>query len=144
MPRPAGLHSEAVPLDVLVVDDEPLIRWMLRRGLLARGHRVTEAGDAAHALEVLASHEGPFDVVLLDYVLPDRHDLSLLQDVRRNAPRSAIVMMTASADSDLRHAARTIGAWDVIDKPFDVDRLLAMAELAARPDALTPPEAPRV
>src|SRR6188508_1416947 len=82
-------------LVVLVVDDEPLIRWSLRQALLDRGHLVSTAATGAEALHEVSNAARPFDVVLLDYRLPDRQDLTLLEDVRRLSPGSVVVMMTA-------------------------------------------------
>lgn len=125
--EPASRH-----LNVLVVDDEPLIRWSLRRGLGARGHRVAEAGDAAQALELLGAEPDRFDVVLLDYRLPDRQDLTLLDEVRRMAPGSAVLMMTAYGDSGMRSEALQMGALTVVDKPFQVSSFVALIESADR------------
>ena len=71
---------------VLVVDDEALIRWSLAEMLGERGYAVTEAGDARMAVAAIERAEEPFDVVLLDYRLPDSADLRLLEKVRRLAP----------------------------------------------------------
>src|SRR5688572_11428571 len=80
---------------VLVVDDEALIRWSLAEMLGERGYTVTEAGDARMALAAIENAEEPFDVVLLDYRLPDSADLRLLEKVRHLAPSSQVIMITA-------------------------------------------------
>ena len=69
-------------LRVLVVDDEPLIRWSLAETLEQSGHAVVEAGDAASAIRTVSAGD-PFDVVLLDYRLPDSNDLNLLATIRK-------------------------------------------------------------
>jgi DNA-binding NtrC family response regulator len=120
-------------LDVLVVDDETLIRWSLRRGLSRRGHRVTEVGDAAQALEALSVDADRFDVVILDYRLPDRQDLTLLAEIRRRAPRAAVWIMTAFADAPMRTEALALGARAVIDKPFQVNSFIASIESGRTP-----------
>src|SRR5436190_3631557 len=81
-------------LRVLIVDDEPLIRWSMAETLVQTGHAVTEAGDARETVQCLALGPTP-DVILLDYRLPDSNDLTLLETIRRVAPSSAVVMMTA-------------------------------------------------
>jgi two-component system NtrC family response regulator len=116
------------PANVLIVDDEPLIRWSLRRGLTRRGHQVTEAGDGAEALRQLAAQPGRFTVVVLDCRLPDSQDLSLLQDVRRLAPGAAVLMMTAFSDPGMRSDALALGARIVIDKPFQVSAVVSLIE----------------
>src|SRR5262245_24041311 len=97
-------------LTVLIVDDEPLIRWSLQRGLSRRGHAVVEAKTAAEALALVTADPHRFAVTILDYRLPDSQDLSLLRDVRRIAPDIAVVMMTAYGDEDMRNGALAIGA----------------------------------
>ena len=65
---------------VLVVDDEALIRWSLAEMLGERGYEVTEAGDGRMAVAAIENAAEPFDVVLLDYRLPDSADLRLLEN----------------------------------------------------------------
>jgi DNA-binding NtrC family response regulator len=122
-------------LDVLVVDDETLIRWSLRQGLSRRGHRVTEAGDGAQALEALSIDAGRFDVVILDFRLPDCQDLTLLAEVRQRAPRAAVWMMTAFGDTSMRAGALALGARAVIDKPFQVNSFIARIESGSASDS---------
>lgn len=130
-PKAAPISSrtgENPAVDVLVVDDEPLIRWSLKTGLTRRGHRVTEAADGATALKLVTEHPARFNVVLLDYRLPDRQDLSLLRDIRQAGPTCRVIMMTAFADQSMREEAVSIGALAVIDKPFQVAAVIEMVE----------------
>ena len=71
-------------LKVLVVDDEPLIRWSLAETLEASGCTVVEASDATTTHKLI--HDGGIDVVVLDYRLPDSNSLDLLAAVRRAPP----------------------------------------------------------
>lgn len=107
-------------LDVLVVDDESLIRWAISRTLAGAGHHVREAPDAASAVALLKSGEPLPDVILLDYRLPDTHELDLLATVRRLSPGSTIVMMSADPPA-LMTKAFALGASSVMQKPFDMD-----------------------
>src|SRR2546426_9517757 len=70
-------------LRVLIVDDEPLIRWSLAETLTDSGHSVIEAGDGEVAVHSLTHGDRPFDVVLLVYRLPYSNDLNLLSTSRR-------------------------------------------------------------
>ena len=115
-------------LAVLVADDEPLIRWSLRQALLDRGHSVATAATGADAINEVANAARPFDVVILDYRLPDRQDLSLLEDVRRLSPKSVVVMMTAFGEDNMRSGARERGARAVVDKPFQVTSVVSLIE----------------
>jgi DNA-binding NtrC family response regulator len=111
---------------VLVVDDEALIRWSLGELLGERGYAVTEAGDARMALSAIENAPQPFDVVLLDYRLPDSGDLRLLEKVRRLLPQARVIMITAHTSPELAQGAVALGAYRVISKPFEVD---SVAEL---------------
>ena len=111
-----------MPRRILVVDDEPLIRWCISETLGAAGHGVTEAQDAASALKALADMPEP-DVILLDLRLPDSSDLGLLEKIRALAPAAAVVVMTAFGTSDITAGALSLGARGVLTKPFDMQDL---------------------
>jgi len=122
--------EKPAPLAILVVDDEPLIRWSLREALRSRGHEVATAGTGTEALRAVAADPTHFDVVILDYRLPDRQDLSLLEDVQAAAPDVAVLMMTAFADDDMRVRALARGVRAVVDKPFQVKTFVSLIESA--------------
>jgi DNA-binding NtrC family response regulator len=109
-------------LRILVVEDEPLIRWSIAETLGDEGHTVMEATDAASAVRALDNEDG-IDVVLLDYQLPGSNDLGLLAEVRRLQPESAVVMMTAHGSADMTDRALALGAYRVVGKPFDMRML---------------------
>jgi two-component system NtrC family response regulator len=117
---------------VLVVDDEALIRWSLAETLGERGYAVTEAGDARMAVAAIETAAHPFDVVLLDYRLPDSADLRLLEKVRRLAPTSQVILITAHNSPELALGAAALGAYRVISKPFEVESLAALVNQARR------------
>ena len=123
------------PLRVLIVEDETLIRWAVAEALTAAGHTVLEAPDAATALRVVDEAPAPMDAVVLDLRLPDSSDLSLLAAIRRRTPSSAVVMMTAHGTPEDAAGARALGAFDVVEKPFDVQKMerLVIAACRARP-----------
>ena len=122
-------------LRILVVEDEPLIRWSIAETLTQQGHTVAEAADAASAVKALEEAEDGIDVVLLDYRLPDSNDLGLLASVRRLQPRSAVVMMTAYGTPEVTEGALALGAYRVVGKPFDMRALesLVLEAHDARP-----------
>jgi len=111
------------PLRVLVVEDEALIRWSIAETLAGHGHSVVEAASAATAVEALDTEPAPIDVVLLDLRLPDSSDLDLLARIRRRHPESVVVMMTAYGSPELARHALELGAYRVVDKPFDMNAL---------------------
>jgi DNA-binding NtrC family response regulator len=115
---------------VLVVDDEPLIRWSLAETLTERGHMVTEAGDAKETLRVVTRAADRPDVVLLDYRLPDSTDLGLFVAIKRQAPDVQIILMTAYGTPEVTTAAMALGAYRVVSKPFEVRDLATLAQEA--------------
>jgi DNA-binding NtrC family response regulator len=121
------MSERATPLRVLVVDDELLIRWSIAETLRSRSCEVVEAATAAEALQDV-NVGPPFDVVLLDFRLPDSNDLSLLASIRRLSPTSAVAMMTAYGSEAMRSEAMELGARLVMNKPFD---MVAIGEVVA-------------
>jgi len=103
---------------VLVVDDEPLIRWSLAERLRADGHVVTEAGTAAEAID---RAERGVDLVLLDYRLPDDDGLVVLRKLRDLDLDILVVMLTAHKGVETVVEAMKAGAYDYATKPFDLD-----------------------
>ena len=114
--------TAGTPLRVLLVDDEPLIRWAVAETLTQAGHSVLEAGDGASAMRAMQDG-APIDVVLLDLRLPDSNDLALLSRIRRQSPSTAVVMMTARGTRETTAEALALGAYDVLAKPFDVAKV---------------------
>lgn len=109
---------------VLVVDDEPLVRSFLRDALEARA-RVVEAKDSEQALEILQAHAGEYvDLVLVDYVLPTRSGLELLQITKQSWPWLPVVLLTAFGSEELAVQALRGGASDYLRKPIQLDALL--------------------
>ena len=123
--------STSVPeLRILIVEDEPLIRWSLSETLSDCGHVVVEAGDAVGALRAVTGVAAPFDVVLLDFRLPDSNDLALLARLRGFAATTRIILMTAYGTPEILQAALDLGAHRVISKPFDMNDLAPMVTQA--------------
>ena len=105
---------------ILVVDDEPLIRFALRDGLTADGYRIVEAGTAADA--VAKSREG-VDLVLLDYGLPDGDGLSVLKRIKEHSPDTLVILLTAHQSVELAVEAMKLGAYHYANKPFNIDEI---------------------
>jgi DNA-binding NtrC family response regulator len=122
------VSSEVSAHRVLVVDDEPLIRWSLRQTLADHGFRVDEAEDAAGAIHAASAESCPFDLVLLDFRLPDSNDLGLLTTLKRLMPRTPIVLMTAFGTPEVVQHALDLGALRVIIKPFEMNEIASLVE----------------
>ncbi len=113
---------------ILVVDDEPPIRRLLRTVLEAESWRVREAADARAALAAVA--EG-VDLVLLDLGLPDMDGLELLGRIRRHGD-VPVVVLSSREDERGKVAALDLGADDYVTKPFSVAELAARLRAALR------------
>jgi DNA-binding NtrC family response regulator len=113
---------------VLVVDDEPLIRWSLGERLAAAGYHVSEAGDGAATLAHFGNGEPRIDVVLLDLKLPDTDGISLLKQIKDHAPTCHVIMMTAFGTLDTLQEARDHGVFEVVSKPFDLEHMVRLVQ----------------
>lgn len=120
----ANLRSGNTVANVIVADDETLLRWALGQRLSRDGHVVSEAVDGAAALDLLVV-VGPPTVVLLDVNLPDMSGLAVLAEIRRRRPDAAVLMMTAYWAAGALEQARELGARALLAKPLNLDRVAA-------------------
>ena len=119
---------------VLIVEDDPAIRLLLRRSLERGGKRVAEAANARTALAELG-RESP-DLVLLDLGLPDRDGLDVIRGIRLWSQMPIVVLSARGQEKD-KIAALDLGADDYVAKPFAVGELLARIRAALRRAAPT-------
>jgi two-component system cell cycle response regulator len=107
------------PASVLVVDDDPMNRMLLTRDLEREGHRVATAEDGVRALEALAAE--PFDIVLLDVLMPVLDGYDTLARIERDEKLRHVPVIMVSALEDIESVVRCIemGAADYLPKPFD-------------------------
>jgi two-component system KDP operon response regulator KdpE len=117
------------PIRILVVDDEPPIRKLLRMGLTAQGYEVIDAPNGKAALELLARKP---HLVILDLGLPDVDGLDLLRQLRQREEALPIVVLSSRGDEAGKVAALDLGADDYVTKPFGMDELLARMRAALR------------
>jgi two-component system KDP operon response regulator KdpE len=114
---------------VLIVDDEPQIRRVLRSTLAARGYEVQDAPTGEDALEYL--RQSRFDLVLLDVNMPGMGGLEACREIRSGSA-AAIIMLTVSDSEEHKVAALDAGADDYVTKPFGMPELLARIRAALR------------
>ncbi len=119
----------AAPIKVLVVDDEPPIRKLLRMGLTTQGYQILEAPNGKLALDLLS--QGP-DLVILDLGLPDIQGHELLRMIRARNESVPIVVLSSRGDEAGKVQALDFGADDYVTKPFGMDELLARMRTALR------------
>jgi two-component system, cell cycle response regulator len=109
----------SAPASILVVDDDPINRMLLTRDLERQGHRVATAEDGVRALEALRAE--PFDIVLLDVLMPELDGYETLAQIERDEKLRHIPVIMVSALEDIDSVVRCIemGAADYLPKPFD-------------------------
>ena len=142
-------EAESVSVDVpagrvLVVDDDPLNRMLLTRSLEQEGHRVDSAASGQEALEIL--REKPFDVVLLDIVMPELDGVSVLERLKRDPALQHVPVIMISAVDEIDTVVRCIemGAEDYLPKPFNPVLLRARINAALAKKRLHEVERERV
>jgi DNA-binding NtrC family response regulator len=104
-------------LDVLLADDDKDVLESVSRALAEEGHQVTQAADGAAAAELLSSHR--FDLAICDVQMPKLGGMSLLRRIRREAPNTVVVMMSAYAEIPDAVGSLRDGALDYVTKSFD-------------------------
>src|SRR5262249_41553620 len=131
-PNLRGAHGYcrmSAALRILIVDDEPAIRKLLRMGLTTQGYQILEAPNGRSALALMA--EKP-DLVILDLGLPDMPGLDLLRMMLAAAGTTPIVVLSSRDDETAKVRALDLGADDYVTKPFSMEELLARLRTAMR------------
>jgi two-component system KDP operon response regulator KdpE len=119
----------ATPLKVLVIDDEPPIRKLLRMGLGTQGYQTIDAPNAKAALDLMSNMP---DLVILDLGLPDMQGLDLLRQIRARREDLPIIVLSSRGDETAKVEALDLGADDYVTKPFGLEELLARMRAALR------------
>jgi DNA-binding response OmpR family regulator len=115
---------------ILIIEDEPRILSFLQRGLEAEGFAVDTAQNGADGLR--NAKRNPYDLVLLDLLLPGLDGLSVLAELNRFRPDTPIVIVSARADVPTKLRGFGLGARDYVSKPFSFDELVARIRVALR------------
>ncbi len=116
-------------LKVLIIDDEPPIRKLLRLGLHAQGYESLEAPNGKAALDLLQKEP---DIVILDLGLPDMQGFDVLKAIRGRKEGLPIIVLSSREDEAGKVEALDLGADDYVTKPFGMDELLARMRAALR------------
>jgi DNA-binding NtrC family response regulator len=138
-PGDISASTEKSPsIEILIVDDEALIRWSLAETLADHGYSVLEAGSGKAAIALLTDRHHTVQVVMLDYRLPDLTGLQVLSAIRSLSPRTRVIMMTAYGTPEIVAEAQRLGAVRIVNKPIemaDVEGLVRQARDAHPGDA---------
>lgn len=119
---------------ILVIDDEKLLRWSLNQNLTKVGYNVVEAETGEEGIKKY--HEEKPDITLLDIHLPDLSGIHVLEQIREHDPAATVIMITAYGDIQTAVKTIKIGAYDFVEKPFNMDKLNILLEKAAETAAL--------
>jgi two-component system response regulator AtoC len=111
---------------VLIIEDEKLIRWSLRQRFVEEGYIADEAESGGEGLRKL--RDASYDLITLDYKLPDMTGLDVLRQVRKADPDIVVVMLTAYSNVEDAVTAMRLGAFDYVSKPFKMDELMQTIE----------------
>jgi len=129
------------PFRVLVVDDEPQIRRVLRLALSAQGFDLRVAADGESALDTLK--DWPADLLITDLSMPGMDGIELCRQVRARSAMP-ILVLSVKGEERTKVAALDAGADDYVTKPFGMDELLARVRVAVRRAPANPPSASRL
>jgi two-component system OmpR family response regulator/two-component system copper resistance phosphate regulon response regulator CusR len=124
-------------MDILVVEDDPVIGKSLHKGLGEAGHACTWVKDGGRGLELALSQQ--FDAVVLDQMLPGESGLNVLARLRRQGVATPVIVLTALGSVEDRVAGLKAGADDYVVKPFALVEVLARLEAVCRRSLTRPP-----
>jgi two-component system, NtrC family, response regulator AtoC len=127
---------------VLIADDDPPLRALLRAQLVRRGHEILEAEDGQGAIDLLANRgdQGPPDLVITDLRMPRVDGMEVVRFVREREPRTPVVILTAQGSIQECVAAMRAGAFNYLIKPFHATDLDAVLEQTACANRTPAPE----
>ena len=118
------------PIELLILDDEPLVGQRLKPALIKDGYRVevyTAPQEAVTRLE-----EKNFDIVVTDIRMEGLDGLQVLDQVLRHSPRTKVIMITGYATLEMAHESLDKGAFEFIAKPFRIGKIRDVIEKAAQ------------
>ncbi len=117
-------------MDILLIEDDPVIGKAVQQGLREAGHDCTWVKDSRHGFEHALAQK--CDVIILDLLIPGEHGLVLLEKIRKEGIRTPVLVLTALGSVDDRVKGLTTGADDYLVKPFAMPELLARVEALER------------
>src|SRR5580700_3159361 len=115
------VQSKVIPSTILLADDEPNIRRVFEALFIKEGHTVLTAENGKKALELAAAHQ--VDMLITDLIMPDMSGVEVLQKVKQLHPHSSAIIVTAYGSIKSAVEAMRFGAFNYIQKPFDLDEV---------------------
>lgn len=117
-----------MPYKILIIDDEHLIRWSLEQHLVKQGYQVATAESAERGLKLI--DETAPDLILLDNCMPVMTGIQLLEKLHAREQRPKVIMITAYDMAETAVKAMKLGAYDYLNKPFNLEELTLMIKKA--------------
>lgn len=111
---------------ILIVDDDTSMSKSMALILKRKGYEVTVAGSGPESIELIKTR--PFDITFMDIKMPIMNGVEAFEEIKKIRPESVVIMMTAYAFEELIQKALQIGAYGIIQKPLDIDRMIKSIE----------------
>lgn len=116
--------------NILVVEDDPTIRLLVKKALEHHGANIQEASNAKSGRELALS--SGLDIIILDLRLPDGNGYDICESIRANGVKTPVLILSADHDTDIKVRNLNAGADDYLTKPFSIEELLARIEAIVR------------
>ncbi len=113
---------------ILLIDDDPDYRAILRQFIENRGHTVLEAESAREGTDIFLREK--IDLVVSDFMMPEKSGLELLSELKNIHPKVLFIMVTGFASVETTKEAMRLGAYDLLAKPVEMDQLSAVMQRA--------------
>lgn len=126
----ADKSNKSEPMDILVVEDDPAVRILVKAVLEHKGNKVFVADNAIKG-ESLAS-ENKYDIIILDLRLPDGNGYDICSNIREKDIKTPVLFLSAEHETDVKIKCLKVGADDYLTKPFNSDELIARIEAIVR------------
>jgi CheY-like chemotaxis protein len=118
------------PATIMIIEDDPAIRHVLRETLVDEGHEVIEVANGEQALAALEAYESPPDAIVLDLMMPVMDGWAFRAEQLRRDLATGTPVIVLSASRRAQPSADDLSATSVLPKPFDLDDLIAAVEKA--------------
>jgi len=120
--------------NILIIDDEPGIRTVLSDIIRDENHKVLTAGDGFEGLSILKEHS--VDLIILDVWLPNMGGIDVLKEIKKKYPNIEVIMISGHANIDIAVKAVKLGAFDFLEKPLSLDKIINLIKNALKLEEL--------
>lgn len=125
---------------VWVIDDDQSIRWVLEKAFKQAGMQVTCFASGDEALQLLADQASPPNAIISDIQMPGENGISVLEKIKEKYPTTPVIIITAFSDLDTTVASFKGGAFEYLQKPFDVDEVIKHTRRACDANHIEAPQ----